>query len=68
MKSCLLVLVLAIGLAAPASAQIYSWRDADGKLVLSDQPRADKGVMNTYAVAGTTTVRASRPLVRTTAS
>jgi soluble lytic murein transglycosylase-like protein len=50
-------------LAAPASAQIYSWRDADGKLVLSDQPRADKGVMNTYAVAGATTVRATKPLV-----
>ena len=29
-------------MASPAAAQIYSWRDADGKLVLSDKPRADQ--------------------------
>lgn len=63
MRSSLLVLALAFGLASPAVAQIYSWRDADGKLVLSDQPRADKSTMNTYAVAGATTMRATKPLV-----
>lgn len=49
-------------MASPAAAQIYTWRDGDGKLVLSDQPRADKGEMNTYAVSGATTVRATKPL------
>ena len=64
----LLVLVLAIGLATPAAAQIYTWRDADGKLVLSDQPRVDRGEMSTYAVHGATTVRATKPLVPTARS
>lgn len=59
----LLLLALTIGLASPAAAQIYTWRDTDGKLVLSDQPRAGKGEMNTYAVSGATTVRATKPLV-----
>ena len=63
MKSGLLLLVLTIGLASPAAAQIYSWRDADGKLVLSDQPRVDRGTMTTYAVSGATTVRATKPLI-----
>ncbi len=63
MKHSLFVLALTIGLASPAVAQIYSWRDTDGKLVLSDQPRGDKGVMTTYAVSGATTVRATKPLV-----
>jgi len=57
--------VLTLGLASPALAQIYSWRDADGKLVLSDQPRLDRGTMNTYAVSGASTVRATKPLVPT---
>lgn len=63
MKRSLLVLALTIGLASPAAAQIYSWRDADGQLVLSDRPREDRGAMNTYAVSGATTVRATKPLV-----
>ena len=63
MKSSLLVLAITIGLASPAAAQIYSWRDVDGKLVLSDHPRADQGTMNTYAVSGATSVRATKPLV-----
>jgi len=63
LKSSLLVLVLTLGLASPAVAQIYSWRDADGKLVLSDQPRLDRGAMHTYAVAGASSVRATKPLV-----
>ena len=63
MKSSLLVLALTLSLASPAVAQIYSWRDADGKLVLSDQPRLDRGTMNTYAVSGASTVRTTKPLV-----
>lgn len=63
MKRSLLILALTLGMAAPAAAQIYSWRDADGKLVVSDRPRDDKGVMNTYAVSGAATVRATKPLV-----
>lgn len=58
-----LLVVLTLGLAAPASAQIYSWRDADGQLVLSDRPRPDQGGMNTYAVKGSTSVRATKPLI-----
>jgi soluble lytic murein transglycosylase-like protein len=65
---CFLLVVLTLGLASPASAQIYSWRDADGKLVLSDRPRTDKGGMSTYAVKGATTVRATKPLVQSNKS
>lgn len=64
----LFVLLLTIGLASPAAAQIYSWRDADGKLVLSDQPRSDQGKMNTYAVSAATSVRATKPLTATAKS
>jgi hypothetical protein len=47
-----------------ASAQIYSWRDASGTLVLSTTKPQD-GEMQTYAVVGTTTAgfRATRPPV-----
>jgi soluble lytic murein transglycosylase-like protein len=40
--------LLCAGLPAVADAQIYSWRDADGSLVLSTTPRA--GAVKTYAV------------------
>ena len=52
--------ILVAGLARPASAQIYSWRDAKGTLVLSDHPPA--GPSDTYAVAdaGTPAIRATR--------
>ena len=63
MKGSLVALALILGLATPAAAQIYSWRDADGKLVLSDRPREDKGKMHTYAVSGAPSVRATKPLV-----
>lgn len=53
-----LLLVLA-GSAVPASAQIYSCRDRQGNLVLSDQ-RARCGAVPTYAVGGSA-VRATRP-------
>src|SRR5690349_177037 len=58
----LLVLTVALCTASPAAAQIYSWRDADGKMVLSDKPRADKGEQTTYAVHGSSAVKATIPL------
>jgi soluble lytic murein transglycosylase-like protein len=59
----LLILAVVLGTAAPAAAQIYSWRDADGKLVLSDKPRADKGVQTTYEVRSAAAVRVTTPPV-----
>jgi len=44
---------------SPAAAQIYSWRDADGKLVLSSKPRADKGAQTTYEVHNASSVKAT---------
>jgi Transglycosylase SLT domain/Domain of unknown function (DUF4124) len=58
----LLFLAFCVGIASPADAQIYSWRDADGKLVLSDKPRTGEGPMATYEVHGTSTVRATNAL------
>ena len=51
-----LVISVALALSSPASAQIYSWRDADGKLVLSDKPRTGDAAPSTYAVHGTISV------------
>lgn len=63
MRLSLPVLGVCLCLATPAAAQIYTWRAADGTLVLSDQPRTDKGAMATYAVKGSTAFRAAKPLV-----
>ena len=41
----------------PAEAQIYSWRDASGQLVLSNKPRKDVGEVTTYAVRGAAAIR-----------
>jgi len=54
-----LVLALALGFAAPASAQIYTWRDANGTLVLSNRPRQG-APLGSYAVPRAETVRATR--------
>ena len=53
------LLVLALT-PAPASAQIYVWRDAGGNLVLSDRPKDPSA--RTYAVATTGSVRVTRPV------
>jgi len=58
----LLILTVLVCTASPAAAQIYSWRDADGKLVLSDKPRNDKGPQTTYEVHNAVSVRATTPL------
>jgi soluble lytic murein transglycosylase-like protein len=54
-------LILLAGSAVPASAQIYSWRDAQGQLVVSDRPRDDQGEMVTYAVPRAASVRTTTP-------
>ena len=47
---------------AVASAQIYTWRDAAGNLVMSDKPK--NGDARSYAVASTNSaIRTTRPLV-----
>src|SRR5439155_836938 len=51
---------LTVAFAAPAAAQIYSWHDANGQLVLSDRPLGS--VERTYDVAKAETVRATRPV------
>jgi soluble lytic murein transglycosylase-like protein len=44
--------------APPASAQIYTWRDANGHLVLSDRPK--DGAPRAYKVPKAETVRTTR--------
>jgi soluble lytic murein transglycosylase-like protein len=47
--------------ASPAQAQIYSWRDANGQLVVSNYRRPPSaGPVKSYAVPQTTAVRATR--------
>lgn len=56
-----IVLALLAVSASRAEAQIYAWRDAAGHMVLSDQPRADGGAVQTFAVARATGVKVTRP-------
>lgn len=46
------LLVLCVATVLPAEAQIYTWRDASGHLVLSNRPRGEAGRTSTYAVSG----------------
>jgi soluble lytic murein transglycosylase-like protein len=58
----LVAVVLCAATPAVASAQIYSWRDADGTLVLSTTPKA--GATTTFAVANASSpIRATRGIV-----
>ena len=52
-----LVVCALAALAVPAEAQIYSWRDASGTLVLSNKPRTEAGEVTTYAVRGAAAIR-----------
>jgi soluble lytic murein transglycosylase-like protein len=52
---------LCLGIAAPVHAQIYSWRDAKGDLVLSSQ-RPNGPEVKTFAVPETAAIRATRPV------
>jgi soluble lytic murein transglycosylase-like protein len=57
----LLIATVVLAWASPSAAQIYSWRDADGKLVLSDTPRAGGGPQTTYEVHGAASIKATIP-------
>jgi soluble lytic murein transglycosylase-like protein len=58
---CVFVAALALlGSAVPASAQIYTWRDANGTLVLSDRRPSSDTTTRTYAVPKAPEVRATR--------
>ena len=61
MRTLPLIIAVLVVSAAPASAQIYSWRDAEGVLVVSNRPRPDGGDMQTYEVPKAPRVRATRP-------
>ncbi|PYQ94242.1 MAG: hypothetical protein DMF94_24110 [Acidobacteria bacterium] len=51
---------LFFGVAAPASGQIYTWRDANGNLVLSNRPQPGSSAVRSYAVPKADNVRATR--------
>ena len=53
------IAVVWLGLAAPASAQIYSWRDASGRLVVS-KTRPGAAGAQTYSVSQAESVRATQ--------
>jgi len=59
----LVVTMAAAAWPARADAQIYSWRDANGNLVLSDKHPADQPV-TTFDVPGSHSVRSTRPTVK----
>ncbi len=69
MRSTVLRIVFATGvaLAMPcvAQAQIYTWRDSTGNLVLSDHPK--DSVQRTYAVGTSGEIRSTRAGQRSTA-
>src|SRR3954464_6839566 len=51
--------------AVPAVAQIYSWRDANGNLVVSDRRPLAETTTPTFAVPKASAVRATRPVAVT---
>jgi soluble lytic murein transglycosylase-like protein len=54
---------LAVGLASPAHAQIYSWRDTDVRLILSNSKPHGADSVQTFAVPETEGVRTTRNAV-----
>ena len=56
-----LLLGALLGCAAPAHAQIYSWHDATGNLVLSNRKPAASASVQSYAVPQATAFRSTRP-------
>lgn len=62
LRRVLLAAVVIVSTPVVASAQIYTWRDAAGNLVMSDKPK--DGGARSYAVAPTNgTIRTTRPVV-----
>jgi len=58
-----LMIAVCLGAAAPAHAQIYSWRDANGNLVLSNRRTAASTQLASYAVPQAEGLRATRSVV-----
>src|SRR5438477_2047416 len=56
----LLAVLAALGWAATAQAQIYSWRDANGTLVVSNRRPTNVDEMKTFEVPKAAAVRATR--------
>jgi soluble lytic murein transglycosylase-like protein len=52
-----------LGFAVPAHAQIYSWRDANGNLVLSNKRPGDTAPLPSYSVPKADGLRATRSAV-----
>jgi soluble lytic murein transglycosylase-like protein len=52
-----------LGFAVPAHAQIYSWRDANGNLVLSNKRPGDTAPLASYSVPKADGLRATRSAV-----
>jgi soluble lytic murein transglycosylase-like protein len=57
---CMCLALCGLLVSAPARAQIYTWHDANGHLVLSDRPGA--GVERTFGVPQAVSVRTTRPV------
>ncbi|MGQ0733020.1 MAG: lytic transglycosylase domain-containing protein [Acidobacteriota bacterium] len=51
------VLLVLIVLPAPAAAQIYSWRDGSGRLVVSNLPKVESAGVVTYPAGGPGLIR-----------
>jgi soluble lytic murein transglycosylase-like protein len=60
MRILLAAAAVLVGLASPAHAQIYSWRDADGRLVLANAKPQNVDSVQTFAVAEAEGVRTTR--------
>ena len=68
MKTRLVLAAVLAAVAMPciAEAQIYSWRDSGGNLVLSDHPK--DGTQRTYAVGTTGDIRTTKPSAKQNSS
>jgi soluble lytic murein transglycosylase-like protein len=53
--------LLAASTAVPVQADVYAWRDKDGRLVVSDRPGGPGTQTTTYAVQGNDAVLSTRP-------
>ena len=56
-----LAFAVVVGCAVPAHAQIYTWKDANGNLVLSNQKPLATAKTTSYAVPKAAAIRATRP-------
>lgn len=52
---------MAASTAVPVQADVYAWRDRDGRLVVSDRPGGPGTQTTTYAVRGNDAVLSTRP-------